>query len=120
LANLSGNATPTPASAMGEGIGAGLSGIQWGAIAFDGAGNLWLGAGILYQTGLVYRFPAANIAPGGSGVSDIAIQNPSGLVGYGVSLAFNPAPTGLPINGSRVARPVRPISARPLPRRYTP
>jgi hypothetical protein len=119
LANLSSNATPTPTSTLGESLGDGTAGFQWGAIAFDGSGNLWLGAGLFNQSGLVYRYPAANLGPGGSGVSDITIQNPSGLVGYGISLAFNPTPTGLPINGSRVARPVRPISARPLPRRYT-
>jgi hypothetical protein len=63
---------------------------SFGAIAFDGAGNLWLGAGTQ-----LFGYPAANIAASGSGVPATVISGVPFLTG--LSLAFNPIPSGLPI-----------------------
>jgi hypothetical protein len=59
------------------------------SIAFDGAGNMWVGLG----TDLL-RYPAASLAAGGSGMYDVDISNVPFLT---KSLAFNPLVAGLPI-----------------------
>jgi sugar lactone lactonase YvrE len=103
LGNLASDPTPTPVVSLGESIAQDNAGIQFGALAFDGGGNLWLGLSGASGGGAVVRYPAANLA--GNGQPDITLTSPNGT-GYGNSLAFNPTPTGLPINGAHVAVPL--------------
>ena len=117
LAGLASDTTPRPVTSIGESIAQDNAGIAFGAIAFDGSGNLWLGlspAAYGYG-GAVIRYPAANLT--GNLQPDITVTSPTGTA-YGYSLAFNPTPTGLPINGSRVTthivRGVQAKRARPL------
>jgi hypothetical protein len=95
------SSSTTPAVLLGESTSDGANDVQWGAIAFDASGNLWLGANLSGVAG-VERFPAANIVPGGSGLADVTIDDPTVFEGFTLSLAFNPIPAGLPINGTRV------------------
>jgi hypothetical protein len=113
LANLASDATPTPVVSLGESIAQDNSGILFGAIAFDGDGNLWLGMSGASGGGSVVRYPAANLS--GNRQPDITVTSPNGTA-YGYSLAFNPTPAGLPINGSRVT--TRIVQAKRAKQRY--
>jgi hypothetical protein len=99
LGNLAANATPKPVVSIGETITQDNAAITFGALAFDGGGNLWLGLASANGGGDVVRYPAGSL--NSNGETDITVTNPNGT-GYGTSLAFNPTPTGLPINGARV------------------
>jgi sugar lactone lactonase YvrE len=99
LGTLASNATPAPVVSLGESLAQDNAGILFGAIAFDGDGNLWLGVSGANGGGSVVRYPAANLS--GNRQSDVAVTSPDGTA-YGFSLAFNPTPAGLPIDGARV------------------
>jgi hypothetical protein len=89
LAAAATNATPTPAVTITESADQlAAAGTLFGALAFDGAGNLWLGS-----SANLYRYPATTLSQGGS--YDIALTNLEYLTFH--SLAFNPIPSGLPL-----------------------
>jgi hypothetical protein len=113
LANLASNSTPTPVVSLGESIAQDNTGIIFGAIAFDADGNLWLGLSGANGGGSAVRYPAANLS--GNRQSDITVTSPNGTA-YGYSLAFNPTPAGLPINGSHVTTHV--VQAKGARQRY--
>jgi len=92
LTTLGASTTPTPAVTLIETEAqAAAFDVFFGPIAFDSAGNLFLGAG-----GQIFRYPAANLTPSGSGAYDVDISDLPFLTG--TSLVFNPIPSGLPIN----------------------
>jgi hypothetical protein len=100
LSNLATNATPKPVVSIGETITQDNAAITFGALAFDGSGNLWLGLTGVNGGGDVVRYPVGSLTSNGQ--PDITVTSPNGTA-YGYSLAFNPTPTGLPIYGARIA-----------------
>jgi hypothetical protein len=108
LAGIVGNPSPSAVFTLT----ASQTSTNWSSIAFDNGGNLWMLTEPTNAAVLV-RYPAANIGPGGNGKSDIAVTA-SVPSAFGEWIAFNPAPTGLPLVGSRVAHR---ITARATVRR---
>ena len=86
LSALSATSTPSPMLTLSQPAAEASMGVTYLAIAFDAAGNVWLGAGTD-----VYRFPPAGLP---SGAYDVDIANVPFLA---KSLGFNPIPAGLPI-----------------------
>jgi hypothetical protein len=117
LGNLAANATPKPVVSIGETITQDNAAITFGALAFDGSGNLWLGMTSVNGGGDVVRYPAGSL--NSNGQPDITVANPNGT-GYGTSLAFNPTPTGLPINGAHITTRGSPhiVQAKRAKQRY--
>jgi hypothetical protein len=104
LASLSSNSSPAPVGGMSmPQTSFNTQSFDWLSFAFDNSGNMWmLTEGGPSDIAEVLRFPAANIQSGGSGASDIAVV--ASIPGnFGLNIAFDPTPTGLPLVGSRVA-----------------
>jgi sugar lactone lactonase YvrE len=77
--------TPTPSVVIGGSLG-GPSGL-----AFDAAGNLW----VSNSGSAILRFAAGQLTSSGTPNPGVAL---TGVLGVGLGLlAFNPAPTGLPL-----------------------
>ncbi|HTA73324.1 MAG TPA: carboxypeptidase-like regulatory domain-containing protein [Gemmatimonadaceae bacterium] len=117
LGNLASNATPKPVVSIGETITQDNAAITFGALAFDGSGNLWLGLNGANGGGGVVRYPAGSVSSNSQ--PDITVSSPNGT-GYGTSLAFNPTPTGLPISGARITARNTPhiVQAKRAKQRY--
>jgi hypothetical protein len=102
LTQLATSTTPAPVAVILEDATQTAGAADFGALAFDGAGNLWVGS-----NADLFRYPAASLVPrdggapgdggtaGEGGTYDVALTNL--LVLTGKSLAFNPIPAGLPI-----------------------
>lgn len=97
-ADLAGAATahlPAPALVLERSADQTTTKTAFGALAFDATGNLWVGA---YSTGPnLLRYPASALASGGA--PDIELRAP--VASVGASLAFTPAPAGLPIRAPK-------------------
>jgi len=102
LGQLTSNATPTAAYRITETSQQSAAFLQFGAIAFDSNGTLWLGTNNLNAGGAVVSYPNT---PAGKGGTAVTVTGPTGSFGF--SLAFNPTPGSLPIYGARAATPAR-------------
>jgi hypothetical protein len=89
LGQLASNNTPAPLVVLLETAQQAANFADFGAIAFDATGNLWVGS-----NADLFRFPASSFVPTG-GAYDVAITGLPALTNR--SLAFNPIPAGLPI-----------------------
>lgn len=98
LGQLTSTATPAAAYRITETAQQSGAYYEFGAIAFDANGTLWLGANSLGGTGAVISYPNTPAGKGGTGVT---VTGPTGTFGF--SLAFNPTPASLPIYGQRAS-----------------
>jgi hypothetical protein len=99
LGQLTSNATPAASYRITETSQQSSAALQFGAIAFDANGTLWLGTNTLNAQGALISYPST---PAGKGGASVTINGPTGTFGF--SLAFNPTPASLPIYGQRAPR----------------